>query len=88
MIGIVKLRTAELTSFLLPLCPAVSWVSPVGIAIRCRLDSLGIESRWQERFFAPIRNDRVAQAYSYKMDTGSYSQVKAAGAWLWPPTPI
>ena len=45
--------------------------SSVGIATHYGLDDPGIESRWGERFFAPVQTDPGAYAASYKAGTRS-----------------
>ena len=86
--GKAKLRNSELTAFLPPLSLQVSWGCEVGIANRYGLDSLGIESRWKARYFAPIRTGLVAQAYSYTMSTGSHSHVQGGWSVALAPNPI
>ena len=57
--------------------------SSVGIATRYRLDGPGIESRWGGEFFR-TRPDPPSLLYNgYRVFPGG----KAAGTWLWPPTP-
>jgi hypothetical protein len=43
--------------------------SSVGIAIRYGLDGPGIESRWGDRFSAPVQTDPEAHTASYTMGT-------------------
>ena len=50
--------------------------SPVGVATRYGLDGPGIESRWRERFSAPVQTDPGAHSASYTMDIGSFLRVK------------
>ena len=59
--------------------------SSVGIATRYRLDGSGIESRWRARFSATVQTCPRGKPASYTMGTGSFSGVKAAGAWRWKP---
>jgi len=48
--------------------------SSVGIAIRYGLEGLGIESRWEARFSAPVQTGPGAHPTSYTMGTGSLSR--------------
>ena len=61
--------------------------SSVGIATRCRLDGLGIESRWGARLSAPVQNGPGAHPASYTMDTGSFPTVKWPGRGVNHPPP-
>ena len=70
----------------------MDWDGSVGIATRYELDGPGIESRWGgARFSAPVQTGPVSQSASCSasctVGTGSFPGGKAAGAWLWPPTP-
>ena len=51
----------------------------VDIATRYGLDGLGIESRWEARFSAPVQTGPGAHPASYTMGTGSLSQVNRPG---------
>ena len=63
-----------------------AWDSSVGVATRYGLDGPGIESRWGRNFPHPSRPAlRPTQTPIHWIL--SLSPVKAAGAWLWPPTP-
>ena len=58
--------------------------SSVGIATRYGLDDPGIEScRWRRDFPHPSR----AALEATQCVPGHFTGGKAAGAWLWPPTP-
>ena len=50
--------------------------SSVGIATRYGLGSPGIESRWGEKFSAPVQTGPVAHPASCTMGTGSFRGVK------------
>ena len=55
---------------------------------RYGLDGPGIESRWGERFSAPVQIGPGIQPASCKMGTGSLPQGReVAGAWRWTPNP-
>jgi len=62
--------------------------SSVGIATRYGLVGLGIESRWEAKFFSPDQTGPGAHPASYKMSTGFTPRDKETGAWHRPPTPI
>jgi hypothetical protein len=55
----------------------MGWDSSVGIATSCGLDSLGIESRWEARFSAPVQAG--AHPASYTMGTKSFPGVIRPG---------
>jgi len=60
--------------------------SSVGLATRYGLDDLGIEFRWGRDFQHPPRPALCPTSLlynGYRVFPGG----KAAGAWLWPPTP-
>ena len=61
--------------------------SSVGTATRYGLDGPGIESPWGAIFSTHVQTGPEAHPASNTMGTGSYPGGKAAGAWLWPPTP-
>jgi hypothetical protein len=61
--------------------------SSVGIATCYRLESLGIESRWEARFSAPIQTGPGAHPGSYTMGTGSFPGVKRPGCGVDHPPP-
>jgi hypothetical protein len=46
--------------------------SSVGIAARYGLDGPGIESRWEERFSAPVQTGTSAHPASYTIGTGLF----------------
>ena len=50
--------------------------SSVGIATSYGLDALGIESRWEERFFATVQTGPGAHPASCTLGTGSFPGVK------------
>jgi len=50
--------------------------SSVGIATGYGLDGLGIESRWEARFSAPVHTGPGAHPASCTMGTGSFPRVK------------
>jgi len=50
--------------------------SAVGIATRYGLNGPGIESRWGERFYAPVQTGPGAHPASYTMGPGSSPGVK------------
>jgi len=50
--------------------------SSVDIATRYGLDGPGIESRWGERFSAPVQTGPEAHPVSYTMGTGSFLGVE------------
>jgi hypothetical protein len=54
--------------------------SVVGIATGYGLDGLGIESRWEARFSAPVQTGPGAQPASCTMGTGSFPGVKKGRA--------
>jgi hypothetical protein len=60
--------------------------SVVGIVTRYGLDVPGIESRWRRGFPHSSIPAPGAHPASFTISTGSFSGVKAAGAWRWPPT--
>ena len=51
----------------------------VGIATRYGLVGPGIESRWEVRFFVPVRTGPGAHPASYTMGTGSFPGIKRHG---------
>ena len=53
--------------------------SSVGIATRYGLDGQGIESRWGERFSAPVQTGPGACPSSCTMGTGSFPGVRRPG---------
>ena len=53
--------------------------SSVGIATRYGLDGSGIESRWGQRFSAPVQTGPGAHPDSCTMGTGSFPGVKRPG---------
>ena len=53
--------------------------SSVGIATRYRLDSPGIESRWEARFSAHVQTGPVAHPACCTVGTGSFTGVKRSG---------
>ena len=61
--------------------------SSVGLATRYRLDGPGIESRWGERFSAPVQTGPEAHPASCTMDTVSFPGVKRLGRVVDHPTP-
>ena len=61
--------------------------SSVGIATHYGLDCVGIESRWEARFSAPVQTDRGAHPASCTMGTASFQPVKLLGRGIdHPPT--
>jgi len=54
--------------------------SSVGIATRYGLDGPGIESRWTERFSAPVQAGPGAHPASYTMGNGTLPGVKRPGS--------
>jgi len=56
-----------------------SRVSSVGIATCYRLDGLGIESRWEARFSAPVQTGSETHPASCTKGTGCLPGVKRAG---------
>jgi len=62
--------------------------SSVGIATGYGMDGSGIESRWGRDFPNLSRTGPGAHPASCTMGTGSFPGLEAAGAWVWPPTPI
>ena len=46
--------------------------SSVGIVTRCGLDGLGIESRWDATFSAPVQTGPDTYPASYTMSTGYF----------------
>jgi len=58
---------------------SIDRVSSVGIATCCGLDGPGIESRWEERFSAPVQTGPGFHSASYIMGTGSFPGVKRSG---------
>ena len=50
--------------------------SALGIRTHYGLDSPGIESRWEERFSAPVQSSPGAHPATYTMGTGSFPEVK------------
>ena len=62
--------------------------SSVGIATRYGLDGSAIESRWGERFSAPVQTGPGVHPASYTMGTGSLPGVKRPGCGVdHPPLP-
>ena len=61
--------------------------SSVGIATRYRLDGVGIESRWEARFSAPVQTGPRAHPDSYAMGTGTFPGVKRPGLGVKHPFP-
>ena len=59
----------------------------IGIATRYRLDGPGIESRWGERFSAPVQTGPGAHPASYTVGTGSFKGVKRPGCGVDHPSP-
>ena len=62
--------------------------SSVGVSTRYGLDGPGIESRWGERFSAPVQTGPGAHPASYTMGTGSFLGVKRRGRGADHPPPI
>ena len=60
----------------------------VGIATRYGLDGTGIESRWGRDFPHPSRPTMGGPSSHLHNWYQAFPWGKAAGAWLWPPTPI
>jgi hypothetical protein len=60
--------------------------SSVGLATRYGLDDLGIEFRWVRDFPHPPRPALCPSSLLYN-GCRVFPGGKAAGAWLWPPTP-
>jgi len=61
--------------------------SSVGIATGYGLDVPGIESRWGERFSAPVQTGPVAHTASCTMGTGSFPEVKSGRGVTLTPNP-
>ena len=53
--------------------------SSVGIVTHYGLDGLGIDSRWEARFFAPVQTGPEAHPASYTMVTEFFPGVKRPG---------
>ena len=62
--------------------------SSVGIAIGCRLDGLGILSRWGARFSAPVQTGPGAHPAFCTMGTGSFPGVKSGRGVTLTPCPL
>ena len=61
------------------------WGTTVGVATGYGLDGPGIESRWKSRF--SVTDQTGPGAHPVSCTIGLLPWGKAAGAWLWPPTP-
>ena len=62
--------------------------SVVGIATAYGLDGPGIESRWGERFSAPVQTGPEAHPASCKMGTGSFPGVRCGRGVTLTPHPL
>ena len=67
--------------------PSVGRSTSVGIAIRCRLDGPGIESRWGARFSAPFLTGLGTHQASCTLGTESFLAVKLPGLGIDHPPP-
>jgi len=61
--------------------------SSVGITTHYELDGPAIESRWELRFFHTRPNRPWSPPSLLYNGYRFFPEGKAAGAWLWPPTP-
>ena len=62
--------------------------SSVSIVTVCGLDGLGIESRWESRFSAPVQTGRGAHAASCTTGTRSFRGVKSGRGVTLTPQPL
>jgi len=62
--------------------------SVVGIATGYGLDGLGIESRWEARFSAPVQTGPGTHPASCTMGTGSFPRVKSGRGVTLTPHPL
>jgi hypothetical protein len=67
---------------------SVSPDNAVGIATRYGLDGPGFESRWGDRIFRTCPERLWAHPASYKIDTGSFHEIKPPGLGVNQPPPF